>query len=227
MIKEKNYSMAYNVILQIFPKSNTLFFQKGPPPYHSFQRTFKTALSLHNKDNEKSSQKNPTCRQNYHEECEALINKQVNLELYASYVYLAMAYHFDREDVALPGFHKFFKKCADEEREHAEIFMKYQNKRGGKLKLEQIAQPNKYKWSGPLEAVTQALDLEKYVNENLLDLHEVAGEKKDAQLSDFLEATFLDEQVEACKKLSDLITNLQRAGKGLGEYVVDRELDKQ
>lgn len=29
-------------------------------------------------------------RQNYHEECEARINKQINMELYASYAYLSM-----------------------------------------------------------------------------------------------------------------------------------------
>ena len=29
-------------------------------------------------------------RQNYHSESEALINKQINMELYASYVYMAM-----------------------------------------------------------------------------------------------------------------------------------------
>lgn len=29
-------------------------------------------------------------RQNFHEECEAGINKQINMELYASYVYLSM-----------------------------------------------------------------------------------------------------------------------------------------
>lgn len=29
-------------------------------------------------------------RQNYHEDCEASINKQINMELYASYVYLSM-----------------------------------------------------------------------------------------------------------------------------------------
>ena len=29
-------------------------------------------------------------RQNYHEDCEALVNKQINMELYASYVYLSM-----------------------------------------------------------------------------------------------------------------------------------------
>ena len=30
------------------------------------------------------------CHQNYAKECEAEINKQINLELYASYVYLSM-----------------------------------------------------------------------------------------------------------------------------------------
>lgn len=29
-------------------------------------------------------------RQNYHEDCEAFINKQINMELYASYVYMSM-----------------------------------------------------------------------------------------------------------------------------------------
>jgi ferritin heavy chain len=40
---------------------------------------------------------------NYHEDNEGLINRQINLELYASYVYTAMAHHFDRFDVALKG----------------------------------------------------------------------------------------------------------------------------
>lgn len=29
-------------------------------------------------------------RQNYHQDCEAAVNRQINLELYASYVYLSM-----------------------------------------------------------------------------------------------------------------------------------------
>jgi len=40
---------------------------------------------------------------NYHENNEGLINRQINLELYASYVYTALAYNFDRSDVALKG----------------------------------------------------------------------------------------------------------------------------
>merc|ERR1712105_281891 len=36
-------------------------------------------------------------RQNFHEECEAMINKQINMEFYASYVYLSMGSYFNRE----------------------------------------------------------------------------------------------------------------------------------
>ena len=64
-------------------------------------------------------------RQNYREECEALINKQINMEFYASYVYMSMSTYFDRDDVAYPGLATFFKKSSDEEREHGEKLIKY------------------------------------------------------------------------------------------------------
>ena len=50
----------------------------------------------------------------------ATVNKQINLELYSSYFYLGLAYHFERDDIALAGFHKYFKKLSDEERCDAE-----------------------------------------------------------------------------------------------------------
>ncbi|WP_395241866.1 ferritin, partial [Salmonella sp. s51933] len=83
------------------------------------------------------------CRQNYHTTSEAEVNKQINLELYASYVYLSMAYHFDRDDVALKGFYKYFKKASEEENEHAQKFMKFQNDRGGRILLKDIKKPEK------------------------------------------------------------------------------------
>jgi len=163
-------------------------------------------------------------RQNFHEDCEANINKQINMELYASYVYMSMAYYFDREDVALPGFHKFFKKASDEEREHAEKFMGYQNIRGGRIVLQPIAKPTRDEWSSPLDAVMAALELEKTVNQTLLDLHGVANERNDPQLCDFLETNFLEEQVKAIKELSEFVAQLRRVGKGLGEHIFDKEL---
>ena len=35
-------------------------------------------------------------------------------------------YYFTRDDVARPGFAKYFQKNSDEEREHAQKFMEYQ-----------------------------------------------------------------------------------------------------
>ncbi|KAF3646133.1 Ferritin-2, chloroplastic [Capsicum annuum] len=80
-------------------------------------------------------------RQKYSDDCEAAINEQINVEYNVSYVYHAMFAYFDRDNVALKGLAKFFKESSEEEREHAEKFMEYQNKRGGKVKLQSILMP--------------------------------------------------------------------------------------
>jgi len=164
-------------------------------------------------------------RQNYHEDCEALINKQINMELYASYVYMSMSFYFDREDVFLPGISKYFKKASDEEREHAMKFMKYQNQRGGKIVLQPIEAPTMQEWGSALNGLEAALSLEKQVNQSLLDLHSKADSHNDPHLTNFLEGEYLEEQVVAIKELSDYITQIKRAGpSGLGEYTFDRDL---
>ncbi|XP_050411236.1 soma ferritin [Patella vulgata] len=162
-------------------------------------------------------------RQNFHEECEAGLNRQINLELYASYVYQSMALHFDRDDIALPGFHRFFKKQSDEEREHAEILMKYQNTRGGRIVLHDIKKPERDEWGVGLDAMQISLDLEKKVNQSLLDLHKIAQNNGDVSMGDFLEGTFLAEQVESIKQISDYVSSLKRVAPGLGEYMFDKE----
>jgi len=120
-------------------------------------------------------------RQNYHSDAESGVNKQINLELYASYVYQSMAYYFDRDDVALRGFYKFFKKSSEEEREHAEKLMKFQNQRGGRIVLSDIKRPDNDEWGTGLQAMEVALNLEKNVNQSLLDLHKTAENHGDSQ----------------------------------------------
>ncbi|KAH3835923.1 soma ferritin-like [Dreissena polymorpha] len=164
-------------------------------------------------------------RQNFHAESEAGINKQINMELYASYVYQSMAFYFDRDDVALKGFSKFFRKSSEEEREHAEKLMKYQNKRGGRIVLQAIQKPDKDEWGCGLDAMKTALELEKAVNQALLDLHKIAESHCDPQMMDFIEGEYLEEQVDGIKDLSDHITNLIRVGPGQGEWHYDRKLD--
>jgi len=132
------------------------------------------------------------CRQNYHQDCEVGINKQINMELYASYVYCSMAHYFDRDDVALRGFHKFCKKQSDEEREHAMKLMHYQNKRGGRVVFKDVQKPAKDEWGTPLEALQAALELEKAVNQSLLELHAVAARHDDPHMTDYLEEEFFE-----------------------------------
>uniref|UniRef100_A0A8C4R7W0 Ferritin n=1 Tax=Eptatretus burgeri TaxID=7764 RepID=A0A8C4R7W0_EPTBU len=93
----------------------------------------------------------------------------------------------------------------------------YNNNRGGGG---EHTKSRKDDWSNGLEALQSALQLEKSVNRSLLDLHGVASDKNDPQMCDFLEREFLDEQVQAIKKLGDFVTNLKRLGvpaNGVGE----------
>ncbi|KFK24662.1 hypothetical protein AALP_AA8G008800 [Arabis alpina] len=167
-------------------------------------------------------------RQRYADVCEAVINEQINVEYNVSYVYHSMYAYFDRDNVALKGMAKFFKESSDEEREHAEKFMEYQNKRGGRVKLHPIVSPISEFEHGEkgdaLYAMELALSLEKLTNEKLLNLHSVASENNDPQLVDFVESEFLGEQIEAIKKISDFITQLRMVGKGHGVWHFDQRL---
>jgi len=164
-------------------------------------------------------------RTNFHANCEALINKQINMELHASYVYMSMAAYFERDDVALHGFAKRFRDNSEEEREHAMKFIKYQNMRGGRVVFQDIAKAKTDDWSSALNAVEASLELEKKVHEALLDLHKEASNHDDAQLTDFLESEYLKEQVEAQKEIGDLITRIKRSGESpIILHMLDKEL---
>ena len=54
------------------------------------------------------------------------------------FVFHFQSYYFDRDDVALKNFAKYFLHQSHEEREHAERLMKLQNQRGGRIFLQDI-----------------------------------------------------------------------------------------
>ncbi|KAK2975271.1 hypothetical protein RJ640_010276 [Escallonia rubra] len=163
-------------------------------------------------------------RQRFSEDCEAALNEQINVEYNVSYVYHALYAYFDRDNVALKGLAKFFEESSEEEREHAEKLMEYQNKRGGRVKLHSIVMPPSESDHHLDAAMELALSLEKLTNEKLLNLHKVADESNDPQMQDFVESEFLAEQVEAIKKISDYVTQLRRVGKGHGVWHFDQML---
>uniref|UniRef100_UPI00398EA2CC ferritin, higher subunit-like n=1 Tax=Pristiophorus japonicus TaxID=55135 RepID=UPI00398EA2CC len=163
--------------------------------------------------------------QNYHKDCEAAVNQQVNMELCSSYDITSMSFYFDRDDVALRHFAEFFKEQSHEEREHAEKLIEFQNRRGGQIILVDVKKPEQAEWNNGLEAMQRALQMEKNVNQSLLYLHKLSTGSTDPHLCDFLETHYLDEQVKMIKKLGDHITNLKRLGapeNGLGEYLFDK-----
>jgi len=163
------------------------------------------------------------CRQNYAKATEDQTNTQINVHLTAAYVYQSLSAYFDRDDVALPGFRDYFNSYVEFQRGQAKKLIDYQNKRGGKVILQAIAQPP-LEWKSPLSALEHALNLEKKHNESLLAYHNVVGENGDAALSDLIEEEFLEPQVEKLKNLADNITNLKRVGEGLGVFVFDKNL---
>lgn len=167
-------------------------------------------------------------RQKFTDECEAAINEQINVEYNVSYVYHALFAYFDRDNVALKGLAKFFKESSEEERGHAEKLMEYQNKRGGRVRLQSIVMPlsefDHAEKGDALYAMELALSLEKLVNEKLLNLHSVADKNNDVQMADFVENQFLSEQVGAIKMISEYVAQLRRVGKGHGVWHFDQML---
>ena len=56
------------------------------------------------------------------------ITRQTWFTLWVNRVIVSQGYYFERDDVALLGFAKFFKKASGEEREHGTRFMEYQGR---------------------------------------------------------------------------------------------------
>jgi len=163
-------------------------------------------------------------RQNFGETSEHLLNMQVQMELSASHAYLAMSAYFERADVTLPGFKEWAEKQSEEEREHAEKFIKYLNLRGGRYTPLPIPQPDVTTYTSALDAMETALKMEINVNAALLKMHKVASDSDDAQLCDYLESNYLEEQVESINAIAQTVRKLMRAGPGLGEYMVDKDM---
>lgn len=160
-------------------------------------------------------------RQNYSEECEAAINKHINLELHASYVYLFMAYHFDRDDVALQGFSEYYKKRSQAVRKRAEKLMHYQNLRGGSLVLADVKAPVD-NWNNFMDILNETLALEKKINNSLLVIRNLAVQKADPHLKHHITSKFIIEVVDTINEVGKLFTNATRVGNDLGLYQLDK-----
>ena len=70
-----------------------------------------------------------------------LLNDQINKELYSAYLYLDFANYYTEQ--GLDGFANWYSIQAQEERDHALLFVKYLQNNGEKVTFEAIAKPDK------------------------------------------------------------------------------------
>ncbi len=149
------------------------------------------------------------------------LNKQINAEFEASYLYLSMSAYF--ESINLPGFANWMKIQAQEELTHAMKIFRFVNERGGRVLLTAVAKPET-EWKAPLNAFEDALAHEQKVTAMIDNLVDIAMEEKDHASRSMLN-WFVDEQVEEEANASEIVEKLKLIGdKGHGLLMLDRDL---
>ena len=149
-----------------------------------------------------------------------LLNQQINKELYSAYLYLDMSNYFD--DLDLDGFANYYMIQAQEERDHAMLFMKYMQEVGLKVTLEAIDKPDK-EFKNPIDPLVIAAEHERYVTALINDIYHECYENRDYRTMKFLD-WFVDEQREEEKNADSMVNRFNLFGhdaKGL--YSLDQE----
>lgn len=176
--------------------------------------------------------------------CITAMRNQIQMEVDASYVYLAMGAYFSRDTVNMPGFAKMFFEHASEERHHAMELVKYLLMRGpadkfqlftSKLIKTPTIAPINHTWTDGLHALNSALDKEMQVTASIKNVIKVCenvddtadGMFQDYHLSDYLTGEFLEEQYKGQREIAGKIATLgkmMKSSKGLGLFLFDKEL---
>ncbi len=150
-----------------------------------------------------------------------LLNDQINKELYSAYLYIDIANYYIDND--LDGFGNWYNIQAQEERDHALLFMKYLQNNGIKVTLKAVAQPSETfeKHIDPLKAGAKH---ERYVTELIHTIYDAAYSVKDFRTMQFLD-WFVKEQMEEEENADKLVSKYELFGddpKSL--YLLDQEL---
>lgn len=156
-----------------------------------------------------------------HADVVKLLNEQINKEFFSAYLYLDISnYYCDKN---LNGFGNWFKVQAQEERDHAMLFLTYLQNNSEQIKLTAIAEPDKAfaDYKAPL---TESLNHEQFVTASIYAIYDEAMKQKDFRTVEFLN-WFVKEQGEEEKNAQELIDRFDLFGddpKSL--YLLDTEL---
>ena len=150
-----------------------------------------------------------------------LLEEQINKEFYSAYLYLDISnYYYDKN---LDGFGNWFKIQAQEERDHALLFMNYLQNNDVYPKMAPISAPDKV-YENFREPLVAALEHERFVTASINNIYAEAWKDNDFRTLEFLN-WFIKEQGEEEKSASDLIGRFDLFGsdpKSL--YALDAEM---
>ncbi len=144
------------------------------------------------------------------------LNKQIQEEFYASYLYLSMANWLEHENFG--GFAKWMYAQHKEEMTHALKIREYLFDKGQKVNLLPIGEVAT-EFTGPLDCFEKALAHEKHVTGRFDMLYELAKSKKAHDTEIFLQ-WFVTEQVEEEKQTADAIADIKMAGNSIGALMM-------
>ena len=154
------------------------------------------------------------------EKIAALLNQQINKELYSAYLYLDMSNFYDEMD--LDGYANYYMIQAQEERDHALLFMKYMQSNNLKITLEAIDRPDKV-FETVLDPLVAAAEHERYVTALINDIYHECHNAKDYRTMKFLD-WFVDEQMEEEDNADSMISRYKLfGGDPRGLYLLDQE----
>ena len=150
-----------------------------------------------------------------------LLNQQVNKEFYSAYLYLDFS-NFCYEE-GLDGFGNWYRVQAQEERDHAMLFVQYLLNNGEKVALETIEKPAVVPENAKM-VLAEGLKHERYVTGLIHNIYDAAHSVKDFRTMQFLD-WFVKEQGEEETNAEGLVKKYERFGddpKSL--YMLDNEL---
>jgi len=149
-----------------------------------------------------------------------LLNQQINKEFYSAYLYLDMSNFYDEQD--LDGYANYYMIQAQEERDHALLFMKYMQNNGLKIALDAIEKPDKT-YETILDPLVAAAEHERYVTALINDIYHECHEARDYRTMKFLD-WFVDEQMEEEDNADTMVSRYKLFGQDpKGLYLLDQE----
>lgn len=156
------------------------------------------------------------------EKVKTLLNEQVGKEFYSAYLYLHFANYY--EEQGLKGFANWYQVQAQEERDHALLFVEYMQNNDIPVVFEAIDKPGVV-LENNMDALKESLKHEQYVTESIHTIYGAAHESKDYRSMQFLD-WFVKEQGEEETSASELIQKMELFGSDAkGLYLLDQELN--